>query len=46
MAFEVYILKSRKDKGFYIGQSQDAAKRLKDHNMGKKALKYCTSGLF
>ncbi|MEK7094137.1 MAG: GIY-YIG nuclease family protein [Patescibacteria group bacterium] len=32
--FYVYILKSLKDNGFYIGQSRNLERRLKEHNNG------------
>ena len=35
MSFHVYLLRSRKDHGFYIGQTQDLAKRLAQHNAGQ-----------
>jgi putative endonuclease len=31
----VYILKSKLDKGLYIGQTSDLRKRLEEHNAGK-----------
>jgi len=31
----VYILKSLKDNGYYIGQTEDFDKRLKKHNGGQ-----------
>jgi len=31
----VYILKSLKDEGYYIGITKDINKRLKSHNTGK-----------
>ncbi len=33
--FYVYVLKSKKDNSQYIGLSQDAEKRLKEHNAGR-----------
>ncbi|MFA6146148.1 MAG: GIY-YIG nuclease family protein [Patescibacteria group bacterium] len=33
--FFVYILKSFKDKWFYIGSTSDLNKRLEEHNLGK-----------
>lgn len=33
--FYVYILKSLKDQGYYIGYTQDLDQRLKEHNRGK-----------
>lgn len=32
--FFVYILKSKKDKKFYIGYTSDLKKRFKEHNLG------------
>jgi len=32
--FYVYILKSLKDNGFYIGQSRNLERRLREHNTG------------
>ena len=34
MTFFIYILKSEVDGSFYIGQTQDLAKRLEKHNKG------------
>ena len=34
MKFFVYVLKSRKDKGLYIGMTSDVEKRVKRHNAG------------
>jgi len=31
----VYILESKKDGSHYVGMSEDAENRLKDHNRGK-----------
>ncbi|MBL7137106.1 MAG: GIY-YIG nuclease family protein [Candidatus Marinimicrobia bacterium] len=31
----VYVLKSLKDNGLYIGMSQDVSRRLKEHNDGR-----------
>ncbi|MDD3101825.1 MAG: GIY-YIG nuclease family protein [Patescibacteria group bacterium] len=33
--FFVYILKSSKNKWFYIGSTSDLNKRLEEHNLGK-----------
>ena len=33
--YQVYILKSRKDHGYYIGCTSDMVKRLSFHNTGK-----------
>jgi len=33
--YQVYILKSLKDSRTYVGYSEDAYNRLKDHNLGK-----------
>ena len=33
--FFVYLLKSGKDKKYYIGQTNDLSKRLRQHNAGK-----------
>ena len=33
--YYVYILRSLKDRLFYIGYSEDLKNRVKDHNMGK-----------
>jgi len=33
--YYVYILKSEKDKNFYVGYSKDLKKRVKEHNDGK-----------
>ena len=33
--YYLYILKSLKDYGYYIGISEDIMKRLKEHNSGK-----------
>ena len=35
MFFYTYILQSKADKKFYIGSTNDLAKRLKEHNAGK-----------
>ncbi|MEK7514867.1 MAG: GIY-YIG nuclease family protein [Patescibacteria group bacterium] len=41
MAFFVYILKSEKDNGLYVGMSQDVGKRLASHNFGStRSTKY------
>ena len=31
----VYILQSKKDRGYYIGYTADLKKRVKEHNSGK-----------
>lgn len=41
--FWVYILKSKKTYGYYIGQTSNLLKRFKDHNSGKG--KFTKSGL-
>ncbi|MDD5172584.1 MAG: GIY-YIG nuclease family protein [Patescibacteria group bacterium] len=33
--YYLYILKSLKDSGYYIGMTDDIGKRLKEHNAGK-----------
>ncbi len=33
--YYVYLLKSKKDNKYYIGQTQDVEKRLKLHNSGR-----------
>jgi putative endonuclease len=33
--YYLYILQSLKDSGYYIGITDDIAKRLKEHNLGK-----------
>lgn len=39
--FYVYVLKSQKDDGWYIGSTSDINKRLKFHNKGNvKSTKY------
>jgi predicted GIY-YIG superfamily endonuclease len=39
--YEVYILKSLKDRRTYIGYAENAIKRLKEHNQGKvRATRY------
>jgi len=35
MMYYVYILQSLKDKGFYVGYSNDLRERLKLHNLGR-----------
>lgn len=35
MSFYVYLLKSLKDSKYYIGQTDNIEKRLKEHNSGK-----------
>ena len=35
MSYFVYVLKSLKDKHFYIGMTCDLEKRIKAHNFGK-----------
>ena|SRR3989338_6413476 len=37
----VYILKSKKDRGYYIGCTSDLRKRLKAHNSGKTTSLRC-----
>ncbi len=32
--FYVYILKSQKDKSYYVGTTEDLNKRIDDHNRG------------
>ncbi len=34
MSYFVYILRSLKDKSFYVGISKDTRQRLRDHNYG------------
>jgi len=39
--YYVYLLKSEKDNRYYIGYSEDAQKRLEEHNSGRvKATKH------
>jgi putative endonuclease len=39
--YQLYILKSLKDLGYYIGSTEDINKRLKEHNQGKtKSIKH------
>ena len=39
--YTVYILKSFKDNGYYVGYTSNFEKRLKEHNSGKtKSLKH------
>jgi putative endonuclease len=33
--FYVYILKSKKDRGYYIGYTKDLQQRIEEHNRGK-----------
>jgi putative endonuclease len=33
--FYVYILQSKKDKSYYIGQTDNLERRLEEHNRGK-----------
>jgi putative endonuclease len=41
VTYFVYILKSEKDGSFYTGFTQDLARRLQQHNIGKvKATRY------
>jgi predicted GIY-YIG superfamily endonuclease len=35
MSHWVYILKSKKDGGYYIGHTQDLTERLERHNQGR-----------
>jgi len=35
MSYFVYILKSLKDGGFYIGHTKNVSERLRQHNLGK-----------
>jgi len=35
--YYVYIIKSRKDKKFYTGITNNLERRLKEHNQGKKS---------
>ena len=35
--YEVYIIRSTRTGGYYVGSSQNAASRLKDHNLGNSA---------
>ena len=32
--YHVYLLRSKKDKSFYIGYTSDLDKRLREHNLG------------
>ena len=39
--YNLYILKSRVDLGYYIGITDDVDKRIKEHNLGKtKSIKH------
>jgi putative endonuclease len=39
--YYLYILKSLKDDGYYIGETENIIKRIKDHNSGKtKSIKH------
>lgn len=41
MKYYVYILQSKKDQKYYIGQTSDVLKRLAEHNRGKvRSTKY------
>ena len=33
--YNVYLLQSEKDNGYYIGQCQDLDRRIQEHNAGK-----------
>ena len=33
--FYVYVLKSKKDEGIYIGYTNDLKRRFKEHNLGE-----------
>ncbi len=33
--YYVYVLQSRKDRGFYVGYTKNLGKRLETHNLGK-----------
>ncbi len=35
MAYHVYVLQSERDRGFYIGFTDNLSRRLRDHNRGK-----------
>ena len=35
LMWSVYVLRSLKDGHYYVGMSEDVAKRLKTHNLGK-----------
>ena len=35
LMWSVYVLRSLKDGRYYVGMSEDVAKRLKTHNLGK-----------
>lgn len=35
--YYVYLLQSQKDKNYYIGQTEDIARRIKEHTSGKVA---------
>ena len=35
MAYYVYVLKSKKDHGFYVGYTADLKKRVESHNNGQ-----------
>jgi putative endonuclease len=39
--YYVYLLQFKKDQGFYIGQTEDLNRRIKDHKKGKtKSIKH------
>lgn len=38
--FYVYLLKSKQDGYYYIGQTDNASERLKEHNLGRVKLTY------
>ena len=41
MAYYVYVLRSKKDGGYYVGISRNPWRRLREHNQGKtKSLRH------
>ncbi len=41
MPYFVYVLRSLKDSGYYIGSTEDVSQRLRKHNQGKtRSLKH------
>ena len=40
--FYVYVIKSEKDGRFYVGMCMDLARRIREHNAGKR---FSTKGL-